>query len=263
MCFSCINRIFRIIFLGCGKILPMKSYVKRHLLRIISAFPGIITLLIVISSCGAMPVDSNGEILILRFTDGGFDTNYKKIYAVWMEDYSSSAPVVTPAFFKNLFICKGVKNQPFASGTAIPFWENNRRNIDTNIDAVTGNTIQTGNFDIPIPTEGLPDKFSVYFEIDHSFDENYWFGDQPAILYRVNVDRTNGQSPFGKEFIGWAPNENTNEASDSANKITGWTDVAEGSFQNTTGYILYQSDGTTLDSARATKLVADLSVVIE
>ncbi len=51
--------------------------------------------------------------------------------------------------------------------------------------------------------------FKVCFETDRSFDENDWFGDQPALLYSVIVDLENPQSLYNLTLEAWTPNEGT------------------------------------------------------
>ncbi len=194
-----------------------------------------------------------------------------KIYTVWMEDGSD--------FFSNIYICNHVNTQDL-TGTLLPFWETNRRgstvqDIDE-IDAVSGATQKTGDFAIDIYLDGSPEVFDVYFEIDHSFDENDWFTsdsrNQPALLYKIaDIDLTSSSgSTFPSNCIGWTPDEYTNSYDLGENKIPGMN-VNIGNLQSELGYITQHAvtpstpdtiDWSNPEEYPATDLVAGLQVTL-
>ena len=232
-----------------------------------------VCLFFLLMSCAVLNEDSV-EKLTLSFVEGDFTGGGAYVYTIWMEDSpGTSSPVSDPGFFKNLYICSKIATQYYnhtgLTGTALPFWQKNRgdKETKTEVDTVTGATNTEGSFSIDIPKDGLPDQFSVYFEIDHSWDGNDWFSDQPAILYRIDVDLSKGSGTFLSQLTGWTPNENTNSNTDGENNITG-KDVEVGDFQSETGYILYHSENGTIDSDNpdsrsAMHLVGDLKVIAE
>ncbi len=178
------------------------------------------------------------------FTDGIEHGGYQKVYAIWMEG--------DDGFFRNIYICNRIKKQDL-TGTALPYWQLNKRKLASRgeIDAVTGATIADGDFTQSISLTGAPDKFSVYFEIDHSFDPNQWFTDQPSLLYKIDVDLSSGKNEFDSELIGWTANEYTdNNSKNGTNKIPG-ASVKMGELQSSVQYITDAAD-----------LVAGLKAVI-
>jgi len=193
-----------------------------------------------------------------KFTDGIHHNQYSKIYALWMENDEEN-------FFRNVFICNRINLQNL-TGTALPFWQINKRNLasQSDIDGVSGATVKDGDFTIELPLHGAPAEVTVYFEIDHSFDSNDWFNDQPAILYRADIDLTiEGQQTL--QLIGWTPNENTNSYEDDENSIPGMN-VAMGTLQRETRYITHHKDEhgnfSNLDEEPASDLVGNALVTI-
>lgn len=175
------------------------------------------------------------KTLNIIFTDGIEHSGYQKAYAIWMEGESG--------FFRNIYICSRIKKQDL-TGTALPYWQLNKRELASRkeIDAVTGATISDGDFTETVSLAGAPDKFTVYYEIDHSFDPNEWFDDQPAILYKIDVDLSTGKTEFDSEFIGWTANEYTdNNPKNGTNKIPG-ASVKIGELQPSLQYITDATD---------------------
>ena len=64
-----------------------------------------------------------------------------------------------------------------------------------------------GGFTVTKSISGDLREFTVYFEIEHSFDANMYFADQPAVLYKAVIDLDNfpasGEVEF--DFAGWTP----------------------------------------------------------
>ena len=70
--------------------------------------------------------------------------------------------------------------------------------------------------------------------MDHSFDRNDWFNNQPAILFAATIDLPATRAEKVLSFIGWTPNEGTN------NMVPG---AQSGELQKETRYITRHKDG--------------------
>ena len=143
---------------------------------------------------------------ILEYTFGTYASPYTNIYVIWAENPSVG-------FYYPIYICNrllGIGGN--LTGTALPYWKVNKYpNMNTTeVDAVTGATQKMTDFSVPftIP-ERSPRQFTVYFETDASYNGNDWFADQPAILYKADINLDNLLSEHALEFVGWTPNENT------------------------------------------------------
>jgi hypothetical protein len=81
---------------------------------------------------------------------------------------------------------------------------------ESDIDAVTGATVQKADFNVPFSLPAnAPRQFTVFFETDVYDNENDWFNDQPAILYQADIDLDDPQSEYALVFTGWTANEDT------------------------------------------------------
>ncbi len=140
--------------------------------------------------------------LQIDFVDGEYHS-YTKAYAIWIENDSGE-------FIQNLFVCNRINLQNLA-GTGLPYWEMNKRPIsdNTEVDAVSGATQKRTDFSVSELLKANEPRFTIFFEVDHSFDSNDWFSDQPAILYSAEIDLSNSSSVYPLEFVGWTANENT------------------------------------------------------
>lgn len=141
--------------------------------------------------------------LEIRFTNGE-NFKYTKAYVIWVENEKNG-------FIQNLFVCKKVHDYKL-TGTPLPYWEMNKRTISekAEVDAVSGATQKHTDFSVRAPLKEKQTFFTLFFEIDHSFDKNDWFpADQPAILYSVDIDLSNPVNEYTLEFVGWTPNEKT------------------------------------------------------
>ncbi len=138
-----------------------------------------------------------------------YPTDYTgaRAYVIWIE--------ADDDFYKSVFIGTKVFADRYTSsdslqGVALPYWQFNKS--DPDVDTVSGATDKTSD----IVTESvnlsdLPAQFSVYFEIDHSWDSNSYFGDQPSILYRIDIDTGSGDTFFNSTLVGWTANEYTDD----------------------------------------------------
>jgi hypothetical protein len=172
------------------------------------------------------------------------------VYVIWMENESSS-------FIQNLFICKKLIYGGL-TGTALPYWKVNKypKSVKSEVDAVTSATVPNQNFTVSATLKDNTIKsFKLYFEIDHSFDQNDWFSDQPALLYSADINLND--SIFELSPVGWTPNENTeNQVPNTSN----------GKLESEMRYITNLKSGSTfgaVDSRSSTKMVKRIGVRIE
>lgn len=193
------------------------------------------------------PAAGSDTVIKVHFTDG-VEHGGQKIYTIWLANGSEN-------FYRNIFVCNRIRLQNL-TGTGLPYWQENIRPHFTSseIDAVSGATVATGNFTREITLDqNDPRQFTVYFEVDHSWDNNEWFGDQPAVTFAANIDLDNPQTTYTMHFIGWTPNENTDGGTPGG---------VYGVLNTVLKYILEKKDGTE-EPEPATDLVGDLTVTIE
>lgn len=198
--------------------------------------------------------DEHGNnILTLNFTYGEnySSKNYENIYVGWIENKSND-------FKQNITICNKLINGGL-TGTALPYWKINvyPNSEQSEVDAVTSATI--ANSDVRVSAE-LKDstqrQFTVYFEIDRSFEPNDWFSDQPALLYATDVNLDDDVSEYELSFIGWTPNESTQ------NIIPG---TPMGTLQNELRYITHYKENESfglVDERSATRMVEKITLTI-
>lgn len=149
------------------------------------------------------PDAATDTVVKVNFIDG-IEHGGQKIYTIWLANPGQN-------FYRNISVCDRIKKQNL-TGTGLPYWQENVRPHFTSpeIDAVSGPTVVTGNFTREITLDQYaPRQFTVYFEVDHSWDGNDWFSDQPAVTFAANVDLDTPQTSYTMHFIGWTPNENT------------------------------------------------------
>lgn len=193
------------------------------------------------------PAAGTDTVIKVHFTDG-VEHGGEKIYTIWLANPGEN-------FYCNIFVCNRIKKQNL-TGTGLPNWQENIRPHFTSseIDAVSGATVDDGNFVQEITLDkNAPRQFTVYFEVDHSWDGNDWFGDQPAVTFAANIDLDNPQTTYTMHFIGWTPNENTKGGTPGG---------VYGVLNTVLKYILEKIDGTE-EPEPATDLVGDLTVTIE
>ena len=132
--------------------------------------------------------------------------NPRVVYVIWVENESRT-------FVQNLYICARVLDGSL-TGDALPYWALHKKNHST-VDGLSGATIAP-EFTITRDLSNMVgNRFTIYAEVDHSFDDNDWFNNQPALLYAANVDLSNIQSTYTLSPIGWtkmAENRYTNTA---------------------------------------------------
>lgn len=186
-------------------------------------------------------------------------TAYKNIYVIWIENSSSN-------FLQNLFICQKLISGGL-TGTVLPFWKMNRypsSDIDE-VNAVTGATQANTDFAVTGTLKNSSiRKCTVYVEIDRSYETNDWFYvpgnrnvDQPALLYKAEIDLDNVADEYELSHCGWTPNSNTE------NIIP---DTPAGTLQTETRYITNKNDGSggfgDIDSRSATNMVKKITLTV-
>jgi len=167
--------------------------------------------------------------------DFGACGSYNNIYVIWAENSAKN-------FYYPIYICNRLLGIGGAlANTVLPYWKVNKypHMKQSDIDAVTGATVQKAdvNLSFSLPADA-PRQFTVYFETDVAYNKNDWFSDQPAILYKADIDLDNPQSGYELVFSGWTPNEGT------AGVISG---AAFGKLQSETRYITNLKDATAPD----------------
>jgi hypothetical protein len=122
--------------------------------------------------------------LQIDYTKGS--TSARRLYAAWVADDSG-------VFVQNLFMCQNLHaKQNIVDRKALPYWRTTA-NPESEVDAVSGASLSDSETEkiISLPErayKGSLHLFTVYFEIDRSWDSNGWWTDQPAILYAADVD---------------------------------------------------------------------------
>lgn len=174
------------------------------------------------------------------------------VYAIWLETDASS-------FVQPIYVCSRLMNGSL-TGTALPYWSTKRRALATEeqVDAVTGATVKASDFEVTHSLVGPSfTRFTVYVEMDHSFDANDWFDDQPAVLWSARVDLEQAVSDIQLEPMGWTPNEKT------VGQVPGTT---MGTLEPEMRYITRRNDGSDgfggEDSRSATNMVGRLWVTV-
>jgi hypothetical protein len=176
---------------------------------------------------------------------------WKNIYVIWIEGKSAS-------YIQNIFICQKLITGGL-TGTALPYWKKNiYPDLSANdIDGVTSATIANTDFTASVTIEDSSIKeFTLFFEIDRSFDPNDWFSDQPALLYSAEINLNDNIPEYELQPVGWTPNENTANIIDN---------TAEGQLQSEMRYITHHKDGSSFgspDTNSATKMVKKIGVKI-
>ncbi|MBN2716793.1 MAG: hypothetical protein JXX14_13160 [Deltaproteobacteria bacterium] len=122
------------------------------------------------------------------------NNGYRIVYAIWLENAAHTV-------VQNLFICERVLDGSL-SGTALPYWSINRKDAST-VDGVSGATILPSFSVTSEISSAIGNQFTVYVEVDHSFDENDWFDDQPALLFAADIDISEAQRTFSLSPVGW------------------------------------------------------------
>ena len=155
-----------------------------------------------------------GESINVVFNEGQpdeFTRSPGNIYAIWMEEPASG-------FLQHIFTCQKLIDDlavnTTISGTALPYW--NEHIYNSAADTITGATRAKSDFTVSAQMNSLETRtFSVWFEIDRSWEENDWFSDQPSLIFKADVDLDDGVDTYTMDFYGWSSNnDNGNLKSD-------------------------------------------------
>ena len=187
--------------------------------------------------CFLLVSDANaGDSWKLDFKFGTYSGSNSNIYVIWAENPDEG-------FYYPIYICEKLTNGSL-TGTVLPYWHINKypQMDSVEIDAVTRATIKKQDFSVSfeMPADA-PDEFTVYFETDVYYNGNDWFYDQPAILYKTEIDRNNMQTKYTLEFIGWTPNE-TDVSNENQYKYISQVNLVLGALENETRYITNLKD---------------------
>lgn len=200
----------------------------------------------------------------VSYTQGTASFSSKIIYVIWIENQTKN-------YVQNIYTCNRVLGiGKVISGTALPYWKTHIRPVS--IDSITGAT-DTDDF---IVTGKLKNnsikKFKIYMEVDHSYDENDWFNDQPALIYSTaEIDLDNLQPQYDFNPIGWTRNENTGSISNFIKSVTGHTSPGFADLTTDMRYIKDHADDSAnpylfgdeyIDNTPATCIVGTLSAKI-
>lgn len=138
-------------------------------------------------------------LLTLEFT--GPSVSPSTVYAAWLEDAQGNN-------IQNIYICNRVVGSSGGLlGDALPQWLTLKYPQNDDIDGVTGASIQEQNT-ITRDISSIPRApFRVVFEIDRSKNNNEYFGDRPAFVYRTELIDTNQlQNEYALTLYSWMSN---------------------------------------------------------
>lgn len=172
------------------------------------------------------------------------------VYVMWLESESRS-------FVQHLYVCKRLLDNSL-TGVALPHWQLNNRK-KSSVDGVSGATRHPQiTVTRAIPREAGT-RFTVYAELDHSWDSNDWFGDQPAVVYAVDVDLNNTQREYNLSPIGWSA-----EKESTVSSLPGVSEFDTGNMCEDMRYITHSKSGDSFGAPNpgraATNMVKKLTV---
>jgi hypothetical protein len=238
----------------------MKPSLKFHFLSILLCF---LYFTVLAGNTDHGPLGDPGNIEIeVSYTKGSANFGYSIVYVIWIENETEN-------FIQNLYVCNTVLGiGKTLTGTALPYWKMNKY-PSSEVDGVTGATQKNINFSI---SKTLADnsirQFKIFFEVDHSFDGNDWFVDQPALLYSADVDLDDLQAEYALVPIGWTRNDNiSGRTSNKFKDDPPHTSPPIGELQSELRYITHKMDGTGFgdeytDNTAATNIVGSLKAKI-
>ncbi len=172
------------------------------------------------------------------------------VYVMWLENEART-------FVQHLYVCKRLLDNSLA-GVALPHWQLNKRK-KSSVDGVSGATRHPQI----VVTRAIPKeagtRFTVYAELDHSWDSNDWFGDQPAVVYAVDVDLNTPQTEYTLAPIGWSA-----ERESTVSSLPGASGFDTGNICEDMRYITHSKSGDTFGAPNpdraATNMVKKLTV---
>jgi hypothetical protein len=197
--------------------------------------------------------------LTLSFKKGAASTG-NIIYVIWLENPDK-------AFVRYLFTCERLDYLAFKgtdsysnifSKATCPYWRKGLYETTKNdgVDVMSGATQRGMDFSttpITLPA-GSPSRFTVYFEIDRSFDPNDWWTDQPALLYAADVELDGSAvKTFPLTVRGWSRNAGGGSGGNENNAGTPGDppSSAVGDLRTDMRYITNSRSGTAFGAAYA------------
>lgn len=171
----------------------------------------------------------------LEYNFGSYTGTYSNIYAIWAENSAEN-------FYYPIYICNRLLGIGGGlAGTALPYWKVNKYPLmdSSEIDAVTGATEKKKDFTVSFTLpQRTPRQFTLYFETDVYYNANDWFANQPATLYKVDIDLDHFQPEYLMSFIGWTPDEIV-VSSETTNNYISSIELVRGGLQTETRYIAH------------------------
>jgi len=183
----------------------------------------------------------------------GTITSYPNIYAVWIENQGEG-------FIQNISICNRLINPKGQTGYALPYWKLNKypSSDSSELDAVTGATKANQDFTTSaVLRDNSIRQFTLYVEVERSYDANNWFTDQPAVLFSADIDLDSAATEYELTPCGWTPSAKTEGI------ISG---TLRGVLQDELRYITNLKDGSGFGDIdadnKATNMVKSITVEI-
>jgi len=164
----------------------------------------------------------SGYQLTLNFT--GPSVSPYTVYVCWVENTSETN-------LQNIYVCNSeVGIGKTLTGTPLPYWKTIKYKTISNIDGITGASVQgSAGFSVTRTLKlGTVKKFRVCFEIDRSNNSNTYFYDRPSFIYRsAEIDLDNlSSSAYNLSLYAWMSNDTTGTSYGQQPKvdgsITGW-----------------------------------------
>jgi hypothetical protein len=184
--------------------------------------------------------DSSGQSYKVTLNFTGPSVSPNTVYTCWIEDESGKD-------ISNFYVCnRAVGIGVTLTGDALPYWKTVKYPKNTNVDGVTGASIQ-GDAGLNVTRTidfGSVTRFRVCFEIDRSTNSNAYFVDRPSFIYRSDViDLGSLSSPYTLSLYGWMSNDTTGGSYDQQPKsgVT-ITDFAKYKLMTDTSYIAPTND---------------------
>ncbi len=213
-------------------------------------------------SCGNTSDDSEKiekkgrKVITVNFKYGESlsPTAYRNIYVIWIEN-------ATGTYIQNVSVCSKLVSGTL-TGIVLPYWKINVFPKSADVDAVTSATKSNTDFSVSAELRDTTlRKFTIYFEIDRSYEPNDWFPDkykdQPALLYKAEVDLDSDVSEYEMTPAGWTSNDITENIIPN---------TPRGILQSEMRYITHHRSGDTFgeaDPLGATRMVKQITVVIQ
>ncbi|MBN2530738.1 MAG: hypothetical protein JXR76_30400 [Deltaproteobacteria bacterium] len=174
------------------------------------------------------------------------------VYVIWVENKAGT-------FIQNLYICNRLLNG-YLTGDALPYWALSKK-ANSTIDGLSGATILPRFSISRTLSSEAGQQFTVFAEVDHSFDSNDWFNNQPAILFAADVDLNNPKASYTLLPVGW-----TKGKQNSYQSVDGAPTSANGELNTELRYLTHHAEdgGFGLEDTRSAMQVIDsLTVSIQ